>query len=206
MRKSKKNQDWNGTENSIFVTNGCSSHSQTPRQPHDFYATDPQAIDGLLNFYQLPNPILEPCCGNGSLSRRLEEFGYTVISEDLFEYGFGTSGIDFLQRNTMPDDCECILTNPPYSQALDFVLHALDILPMGGLLCMFLKTTFLEGQRRYHDLFSQYPPEAILQFVSRIPCAKNGEFSAMNGSAVSYAWFVWRKGSYSSYPIVMWIE
>ena len=204
MKKNKK--DWNGNSTSVFSTGGFSSHSQTPRQIHDFYATDPQAIDGLLNFYQLPNPILEPCCGDGSLSKRLMDFGYTVVSEDLYDYGFGCSGMDFLQRNTMPDDCECILTNPPYNQALDFVLHALDILPMGGLLCMFLKTTFLEGQRRYHSLFSQYPPEAILQFVSRIPCAKNGDFSAMNGSAVSYAWFVWRKGSYSSFPIVMWIE
>lgn len=204
MRKSKK--DWNGNSTSVFSTGGFSSHSQTPRQIHDFYATHPRAIDGLLSVYQLPPLILEPCCGDGSLSRRLEELGYSVISEDLYEYNFGTSGMDFLQRNTMPDDCECILTNPPYNQALDFVLHALDILPMGGLLCMFLKTTFLEGQRRYHDLFSQYPPESVLQFVKRIACAKNGDFSAMKSSAVSYAWFVWRKGSYSSYPIVMWIE
>ena len=203
MKKNKK--DWNGNSTSVFSTGGFSSHSQTPRQIHDFYATHPRAIDGLLSVYQLPPLILEPCCGNGSLSRRLEEFGYTVISEDLFEYGFGTSGIDFLQRNTMPVGCSCIVTNPPYNQALDFVLHALDILPMGGLLCMFLKTTFLEGQRRYHSLFSMYQPEAILQFVSRIPCAKNGDFSAMKSSAVSYAWFVWRKGSYGQ-SLVRWIE
>ena len=203
MKKNKK--DWNGNSTSVFSTGGFSSHSQTPRQIHDFYATHPRAIDGLLSVYQLPPLILEPCCGNGSLSRRLEEFGYTVISEDLFEYGFGTSGIDFLQRNTMPVGCSCILTNPPFNQALDFVLHALNILPIGGLCCMFLKTTFLEGQRRYHDLFSQFPPESVLQFVKRIACAKNGDFSEMNGSAISYAWFVWRKGSYGQ-PLVRWIE
>jgi hypothetical protein len=88
MIKSKKNQDWKGTENSIFVTNGCSSHSQTPRQIHDFYATDPQAIDGLLNFYQLPNPILEPCCGNGSFladwkNLDIQLFQKTCLSMDL---------------------------------------------------------------------------------------------------------------------------
>ena len=204
MKKNKK--DWNGNSTSVFSTGGFSSHSKTPRQIHDFYATHPRAIDGLLSVYQLPPLILEPCCGDGSLSKRLIDFGYTVFSEDLYDYGFGCSGMDFLQRNKMPVGCSCILTNPPYNQALDFVLHALDILPMDGLLCMFLKTTFLEGQRRYHDLFKQFPPESVLQFVSRIPCAKNGEFSAKNGSAVSYAWFVWRKGSYSSFPIVKWIE
>lgn len=61
---------------------------------------------------------------------------------------------------------------------------------------MFLKTTFLEGEKRHRLLFSKYPPQRILQFSKRVIFAKNAEFQKMRkvGSAASYAWFVWEKG------------
>ena len=64
------------------------------------------------------------------------------------------------------------------------------------MVCMFVKTTFLEGKRRYKELFSQQPPWLVLQFVERILCAKNGDFeeARRQGSAVSYCWCCWVKG------------
>lgn len=61
---------------------------------------------------------------------------------------------------------------------------------------MFLKTTFLEGKKRYKELFSIFPPMLVLQFVERMICAPDGDFktAGAKGSAVSYAWFVWKKG------------
>ena len=41
-------RDWTGNYNSIFKTLGASSHTEKERQPDDFYATDPIAIDLLL--------------------------------------------------------------------------------------------------------------------------------------------------------------
>lgn len=81
------------------------------------------------------------------------------------------------------------------------------MLPEDGLCIMFLKTTFLEGQSRYKKIFSKTPPIYIYQFVSRILCAKNGDFEKMRkggGSAVSYAWFVFQKGYYGN-TTVKWI-
>lgn len=72
---------------------------------------------------------------------------------------------------------------------------------------MFLKTTFLEGQKRYDELFSKNPPHYVLQFSRRVLCAKNGEFQRMKdggGSAVSYAWFVWNK-EYQGNTVIKWI-
>ena len=108
----------------------------------------------------------------------------------------------------LPDGCECILTNPPYKYALEFVEHSLDLLPDGGLCVMFLKTTFLEGQKRYERLYKTMPPKTMLQFSKRVLCAKNGKFAEMRsggGSAVSYAWFVWEKGFVGD-TIVRWIR
>ena len=72
---------------------------------------------------------------------------------------------------------------------------------------MFLKLTFLEGEARYKEIFSQLPPEVVYVFSKRIMCAKNGEFDKMKeggGSAVAYAWFVWEKG-YIGKTLLKWI-
>ena len=72
---------------------------------------------------------------------------------------------------------------------------------------MFLKLTFLEGKARYSEIFAKTPPKKVYVFSERVMCAKNGEFDRMReggGSAVAYAWFVWRKG-YAGDTIVKWI-
>lgn len=190
---------------SVFKPLAASNHSTVVREEHDFYATHPSAIDGLLSLIKLPKTILEPCCGSGCLSKRLKHFGHKVISEDLFDHGYGKMGIDFLEKKKLPKNCRTIVTNFPYRQVTEMTIHALDILPVGGILCSFVKTTFLEGQERYNNLFSKSPPKYIFQFVHRIPCATNGDFSIITGSAVSYAWLVWVKG-YSGDPILKWIN
>ena len=40
--------DWTGSKESIFVTHGASNHSNGKRADLDYYATDPIAIDKLL--------------------------------------------------------------------------------------------------------------------------------------------------------------
>ena len=199
-------KDWKGNGKSAFITIGASNHTGKEREAHDFYATDRIAIDKLVRNFELPRKIWECACGTGCLSERLVECGYDVVSTDIIDRGYG--GVqDFLKADKLPDGCECILTNPPYKYALEFVQHSLDLLPDGGLCVMFLKTTFLEGQKRYDRLYKTMPPKTILQFSKRVLCAKNGKFAEMRsggGSAVSYAWFVWEKGFVGD-TIVRWI-
>lgn len=200
-------KDWSGNGKSTFITIGASNHTDKEREEHDFYSTSPEAIDKLLKSFSLPKKIWECACGTGCLSERLIEFGHDVVSTDLIDRGYG--GVqDFFKAGAMPDSCKCILTNPPYKYALEFVLHSLDLLPDGGLCVMFLKTTFLEGQKRYERLYKNTPPKYVLQFSKRVLCAKNGKFAAMRnggGSAVSYAWFVWEKG-YKGETTVKWLN
>ena len=42
------NTDWTGNAKSAFTTNGASGHSERERESHDFYATDPRALELLL--------------------------------------------------------------------------------------------------------------------------------------------------------------
>ena len=47
-------KDLNGNRKSMFVTLGASNHTDKVREINDFYATDPIAIDKLVDAIQLP--------------------------------------------------------------------------------------------------------------------------------------------------------
>lgn len=203
-------KDWQGNRNSIFKTIGASNHTDRDREADDFYATDPCAIDLLTGYkaVSLPRAVWEPSCGSGCLSRRLTELGYDVTSTDLIDRGYGVGGVNFFDQARMPHATEAIVTNPPYKFAADYVLHALRLLPDGGWLCLFLKTTFAEGKDRWQRIFSRQPPRYVLQCSERVLCAKNADFEGMEaggGSAVSYAWWCWQKG-YTGPVTLDWIN
>lgn len=191
-----KPKDWTGNYNSVFKTLGASSHTKEERQNEDYYATDPKAVEMLVDMecFDKKDLILEPSCGEGHLSKRLEFLGYDVDSRDLIDRGYKYCTVsDFFSLKVHIGN---IITNPPYSLAKEFILHSLDIIPHGRKVAMFLKVQFMEGKGR-KQMFIEHPPKTIWISSSRILCAKNGDFEGMKkagGSAVAYAWYVWEKG------------
>lgn len=180
-------KDWTGTKDSAFKMLGASNHCDEEREEHDFYATDPKAIDELLKQEQFDINIWECACGQGHLSERLKENYHNVYSTDLIDRGYADELIDFLKTDKSFNGD--IITNPPYKYCSEFILKALQLTK--NKVAMFLKLQTLEGKQRYLDIFSKYPPKTIYVFVKRIQCAKNGVFKG--SSAVCYAWFVWEK-------------
>lgn len=69
---------------------------------------------------------------------------------------------------------------------------------------MFLKTTFLEGVKRY-NMFQdkEFALKTVYQFSKRVSFGKN-EGTHKNGGMIAFAWFVWEKG-YSGKPTIEWI-
>lgn len=184
-------KNWTGNKNSIYKTLGASNHTDKNREQNDYYATDPKAGEMLLELETFEN-ILEPSCGEGHLSKVFSDAGINVTSSDLIDRGFGTQKSFFDYKEWNGD----IITNPPYKFALEFVEHALKIIPNGNKVAMFLKLQFLEGKKR-KKLFVSNPPKTLYVSSSRILCAKNADFEGMRkggGSAVAYGWFVWQKG------------
>ena len=195
-------KDWVGGRAAVFKTLGASNHTDNERQREDYYATEPSATEWLCKLEQFSGPILEPSCGEGHISEVLKAQGYDVTSRDLVNRGYGDEA-DFLSiDNTewMGD----IVTNPPYKFAKEFVEKALQIIPNGNKVVMFLKLTFLEGKAR-RNLFRTAPPIRVWVSSSRLKCAMNGDFDAMGGSATAYAWFVWQKG-YKGDTIIKWFN
>lgn len=197
-------KDWNGNSKSIFATLGASNHSETERETNDYYATEPKAIDVLINGGGVifNNPVLECACGEGHLSERIKTYGYTVVSRDLIDRGYGETGIDFLKTNeTWKGD---IVTNPPYKYAQQFVEHALDIVEEGCHVYMFLKLQFLEGKAR-KALFQRKQLKTVYVSSARLKCAINGDFDNCGSSAVAYAWYEFEKG-YKGDAVIKWIN
>lgn len=115
------------------------------REQHDFYATEPKAVELLLDEEQFQQDILEPCCGLNHITNVLKTKGYQVTTSDLIDRGVGAEVKDFFDYTHW---CGDIVTNPPYSQAVDFVEHSLKIVEEGSKVAMFLKIQFLEGKKR----------------------------------------------------------
>lgn len=186
--------DWTGNSNSIYKTLGASNHTDKERQNEDYYATTPRAAELLLELETFSPRIWECACGEGHLSKVFEKFGHEVKSTDLINRGYGQGEVNFLEITEQWDGD--IITNPPYKYAQEFVEKALELIPEGKKVAMFLKLQFMEGKGR-KKLFLKNPPKTIYVSSSRLMCAKNSKFDEMvagGGSAVAYAWYIWSKG------------
>ena len=149
-------KDWIGNANSNHSRLAVNKqHTTKDRQTDDFYATDPIALEMLLDncsiylrsvfygtFCRCRNThtiyhIWECACGNGNLADVLFKRGFHYYASDLKDRGYGSAYVDFLKHNGKFSDTEwnmadIILTNPPFALATEFIEHAVEILPEGG--------------------------------------------------------------------------
>lgn len=190
------------------------------RVEYDFYATNPKAVEKLLLKYSINgSEILEPCVGNGNIANTIKNLynnPVNITGVDIVNRGYPNTIVhDFLTWET-DKKFDCIITNPPYSLAGEFVEKSMELLNEGydeegqpnGQLIMFLKIQFLEGAKR-KELFEKYPPKYIYVFRNRMATWNNGEPLDPNGkrwaTTMCHAWFVWEKGS-TTEPIIRWLD
>lgn len=179
---------------------GVNAVGSDKRERDDYYATEPKAVELLLDLEKFDSNILEPCCGEGHMSEVLKSAGYNVTSSDLIDRGYGEVKSLFDYEHFDGD----IITNPPYKLALDCVKKSLDLVDDGHKVAMFLKIQFLESKTR-REFFEQCPPKVVYVASARLMCAKNGDFTQYAGKAMSFAWFIWEKG-YKGDTILKWFN
>lgn len=187
--------------NAIITLGSINSYGDK-RQEEDFYATDPQCLEQLLEHETFKHEVWEPACGTGWLSQVLEAHGYDVKNSDIMKRAElnNFEEEDFFAYEVNDRD---IITNPPYFCVNKFVRHALDISKEGTKIAMILRLTFLEGKQRRQLIFNSDPPKRIYVFSERAMMYKDGQM-IFKGSAVAYAWFIWEKG-YKGNPEILWI-
>lgn len=186
-----------------------------------FMRPPPQSVKDILTVYPLcGSKILEPCVGSGNIAKVIDEFYVNkkdITAVDIVDRGYpGTIVTNFLSYYPK-EKFDCIVTNPPFSLAEDFIYHSMELLNGGydedgnprGQLLMFLKIQFLESVNR-KALFEKYPPKYVYVFRKRQNTWRNGDrINQITGKewagTMCFAWFVWEKGS-TSEPIIRWID
>ena len=171
----------------------------------DFYATHIDSTKALLGVEEIIYPVLEPACGQGHISKLLDEGD--VGSYDLIDRGYGKGGINFLTHD-FQNIYNTIITNPPFKLFQEFAERALCIAKKKVIL--FGKLQALEGKKR--GTFMQNSPlKFVYVFKSRQQPLRNGSCideltgKKMASSTMAFAWFVWEIG-YIGEPIIRWLD
>lgn len=168
----------------------------TKRNENDFYETPgwvTRAIVPHLRSMGLLDPdkkILEPAAGRGAIINELVSHGVFVGNVHSYEIDEGraeASGSccdDFLSIAELPVKFDLIITNPPYSLALEFAQHSLTFLRPGGVLALLTRLNWLASQKRATWLRSHTPSVFVLP--------KRPSFTGTGTDATDYAWMLWR--------------
>jgi len=156
---------------------------QYKRNKADFYATPSECTIALLNRFGWlfkDKHIWEPACGDGAISKVLEGRGYSVKSSDLYDRGYGQSGVDFLNSD---DNCDAIITNPPFNLASSFIEKASNKrVPFA----MLIKATYWHAEKR-RQLFIDTGPMAVIAMTWRPAMSPERGASA----TMDFIWTVW---------------
>jgi hypothetical protein len=148
----------------------------------DHFPTHPLATQALLKYEKFEGEIWEPACGDGAISRILKKAGYRVRSSDLYDYGYGKTGLDFLSyRGPRVDN---IITNPPFKKrgTERFIRQALRCSKKKvAIFCRFL---WLGAGNPRADLLKELNP-------SRIYVLGRVKMGPKQRRMIDYCWLVW---------------
>lgn len=191
----RKELERTGTIPILEKTEGLDGRRRTTRiaNTHEFYRTPAHAVEALLDREEFQRVVWEVASGDGSIVKVLKEYGYRVKSTDL------TTGTDFLKARASAAN---IITNPPYSLAEDFLIHAKKLAKRK--VAMLLPIYFFRGRDRF-DIFKGdgFPLKKICMFSQRLTFNLKFE-GQLVGEAGCHGWFVWERG-YRRQATIDWI-
>lgn len=151
------------------------------RKKSDFYPTPLEAFLPLIPFLPAKAKIWEPACGDGRLIKAMRDAGLDADGDDLLSSG----QYDFLEDSTRR---ECIVTNPPFSLAKEFIEQACKL---SDSVFMLLRLNFMGSQKRF-NFWNLHKPSGIYVLSER------PDFTGEGGDACEYAWFEWTHGATKS--------
>lgn len=168
------------------------------KEGREFYVTPAWGTRALLRYEGFYGRILEPCCGNGAMSKVLEKKN-KVISSDIHRHGYGGQR-DFFKIIEPVDN---VVTNPPFNIAEEVLEHALKLARYK--VALLLRTAFVESVGRFNRIFNLTPPTKLLCFSKRLSIYKASS-KRTGGGTTSYSWFIWDKEAKQGKTELVWID
>ncbi|XKM42008.1 SAM-dependent DNA methyltransferase [Rhizobium ruizarguesonis] len=169
-----------------------------PTPPWATRAVIKEVLQAGLHFDLRSKRVRDPCAGGGHMSAPLGEIFAAV---DVADWGVNPEIRDFLEEtpqrliedgHQLPD---WIFINPPFEQAVHFVLRALEIATEG--VAVFCRLGWLSSQSRYDRLFGWNAPAYVCPFSERVSLIQ-GAWDPDTSSATDYAWYIWIKDHFPS--------
>jgi hypothetical protein len=174
------------------------------RKESDFYETPYCLTRTFLEasdyFWEPSYSIVEPACGHGAVTKVLKEYGFSKI----IEYDIATTGKDFLQDK---EKYAYLITNPPFSLAQEFILHAKEIIKYK--FALLLPLTYLQGSKRLKEIWSdkEFPLDSVYVFnrypMLGVPLREDGKITT---GMQSLAFFTWNRAWKGHEPRIRWID
>lgn len=171
---------------------------QHERQKDDHYTTPAWCVQALLGATDLRGDCaLDPAAGNGGIGTvYLDRFPRCALAEIEIDaeraqrvnapYGTQRRCVQGTFLDIKPDTLprfDVIITNPPYSQAFEFLVHARECAGDKTKIAFLLRLGFLASQRRVAVLSTWAPDVYVL--------ARRPSFAHGRTDSTDYAWFVW---------------
>lgn len=160
------------------------------RNPRDFYATPEHAYECLAPTLKplSGSSVWEPAEGDGRITGWLRDIGWNSIGTDI------AGGFDFLDDDlrvgfALHRKPHWIITNPPYSLALEFCEAAIRGTPSVQHVMFLLRLNFL-GSKRRKPFLTANPPSAIIALSKRPSFRQVGKKTT---DMCEYGWFYWAK-------------
>ena len=190
------------------------------RRKGDDYQTHFSMTQQLLDtgIFNKRKRILEPAAGKGAIALVLSNRGfknitaYDIDPEDIPRMmPYRIMQQDFLkEQRSFPQ----IITNPPFSKAYEFVLHAKEVCT--ERFAYLLPLSYLHGKQRYDHIYQDQDfPLRYVYIFTRYPdmralLREDGKYpTAMQ----VMAWFVWEKfsmwkeaGVVPPEPVIRWLD
>jgi hypothetical protein len=143
------------------------------RNQYDYYPTPYWCFEKLPIDWDIFKTAIEPCEGDGRITKFLQEVGIDTKGIDL------KNGINYL--TTEYQKVDLILTNPPYTLAKEFIEKAIT---EAKTVIMLLRINFLGSQKR-HAWWVENEPTALYVL------SKRPSFTGTGTDSTEYAWYVW---------------
>jgi hypothetical protein len=168
------------------------------RQDADLYPTPAWCVRRLMEAAVLPTHgiWMEPAVGDGAIIRVARRYYPRVMwhtndirPESLMHASINHTAThytgDFLElAPSITTPYECIITNPPFSMAFEFVKASL---PIADNVVMLLRLGFLESSDR-NSWIRQHMPDYVYVLPNRQGGTADGKTDVF-----TYAWFHWKQ-------------
>lgn len=159
---------------------------QSRRQGLDLHQTPEVAVTALLFKEQVPLRCWDPSCGPGSIVRALSASGRDCFGSDIAKHE-GFRQFNFFRAKRANSDC--IVMNPPYRLATEFIHHALDLAP--EVYALLRLNWFSAVRPRHPHLYDRLA--RVHCFAPRLPMMhRDGWTGPKATSQFDHAWFCWQ--------------